>query len=101
MDFTYYIAAFLALIIGFIASIMFVAAKGHSKRRLLSFALAGSLAVNFSMLINWAHVGEVSAGLLLLDFAFIILFSFAGCALGTLPVLAVRKVWRQHSGRAS
>ena len=100
MDFTYYIAAILALIIGFVGSIIFVATRGRSKRRLIAFALVASLAVNFSTLINWSQVGGVSAGFLLVDFAFIIAFSFLGCVLGVLPILGLRMLWRIQSERA-
>jgi len=99
VDFTYFIAAVVALIIGFLGSIIFAVAKGHSKRRLMALALVVALAVNFSTLINWAYVGDLSAGFLLLDFAFIAAFSFFGCALGTLPILGIRKLWRSYSRR--
>ncbi len=60
------IAAVVALIVGFLSSIIFVVAKGHSKRRLMAVALVAALAVNFSTLINWAYVGDFSTGLSLI-----------------------------------
>ena len=68
MDFTYFIAAFLALIVGFCGAVLFVLQKRHSVRRLIGVAFVASLTVNGSALINWSAVGNVSLGFLLLDF---------------------------------
>lgn len=99
MDFTYFIAAFIGLVIGFVAGLIFVSVKGRSTIRLMGMALAASLVVDALLLINWANIGDETVGFLLLDFAFIATYSLAGCFIGALPALAVRSIWRWHKRR--
>ena len=101
MDFTYFIAAFLALIVGFCGAVLFVLQKRHSVRRLIGVAFVASLTVNGSALINWSAVGNVSLGFLLLDFALVAAYSFVGSAIGLVPPLAMRGIWRWRSRRLS
>lgn len=101
MDFTYLIATSIGLAIGFVAGLIFVSVKGRSTIRLMGMALAASLVVDALLLINWANIGDETAGFLLLDFAFIATYSLAGCFIGTLPALAVRSIWRWHQRRGA
>lgn len=95
MDLTYFVALGLALIVGFTGALIFVARQGHSKRRLLGWATLVSVIVDFAFLIDWTRVSEFPIALLALDLVFFTLYGVIGCALGILPVLAVRKALRR------
>jgi hypothetical protein len=101
LDFTYFIAAFLAFVVGFCGAVLFVLQKRQSVRRLIGVAFVASLVVNGSTLINWSAVGKVSPSFSLLDCAFIAAYSFVGCAIGLFPPLAIRGIWRWRCKRFS
>jgi hypothetical protein len=104
MDFTYYYAGFIGLIVGAVAGATFVLIRGRSKRRLLATALIVASALNAALLINWAHVGDLPPAFLLLDFIFIAGYSCVGCILGASPSLLARLAWRKwraNRGRAT
>ena len=84
MDFTYFIAAFIALVVGFLASLVVVLIGGRSKAGLLVSAFLAALVTNGIVLINWAALGEMSVGFLLLDFIFIAIYSLAGSMMGVI-----------------
>ena len=94
MDFTYFVAGFLSLLIGFGGAIIFVAMRGRSYRRLLVTAVAIAVGADFALLLDWSHMASMTAGLLLADLMFFTLYAFAGCSLGAFPVLAGRRVVR-------
>ena len=99
MDFTYIIAGFLAIVVGFAAGCVFVAFKGKSSLRLFAVASATAFALDWLLLINWAHVGEVPVIILVSDFAFFAIYSLIGCLIGASPPLLVRYIWRVWSRR--
>lgn len=92
MDVTYFIAGFIAVIVGFCASLVFVLTNQRSKRHLLGFAVLAALAIDGMVLINWTRVGEIPVGFLLLDFAFFFTYSLVGCAVGASVPLALRRL---------
>jgi len=95
MDFTYYFVGFTALIVGFVAAIVFVLIKGRSKRRLFLTAFAIAIVLSGAWLINWAHLEEASAAFILVDLVFFALYSLIGSAIGATPTLLLRLVWRK------
>ena len=94
MDFTYLVALVLSLAVGFVGSLLFVAVHGRSFRRLIAVTLAVSIIADFALLIDWSRSDEITAAFLLTDAAFFIVYGSVGCALGALPVLAIRRVYR-------
>jgi hypothetical protein len=99
MDFTYYVAAVLSLVIGFVGAIIFVATRGRSYWQLLVTALAIALIADFALLLDWSHADQMTAGWLLTDLAFFAVYGVVGCSVGALPVLAVRRVIRSFQQR--
>lgn len=96
MDFTYFFAGFIGLVVGLLAAIIFAARKGVSKRRLIFIATAIAVALDGALLISWPHITASDAAVLLFDLLFFILYSVVGCTLGALPVLLARYVWRRR-----
>lgn len=96
MDFTYIVAAFLSLIIGFCSAAVFVAVRGRSPRKLIWIAVAVSVVADFVLLIDWRRIGDMSPGMLAADLGFFTLYAFIGCGFGAYPVLAVRNVLRRE-----
>ncbi|MEO7384418.1 MAG: hypothetical protein ABIU18_05745 [Novosphingobium sp.] len=99
MDFTYFIAGFIALIIGLTAGAVFIAFKGKSKRRLFAAASAVAFALDWVLLINWAHIADAPAVILLFDLLFFAIYSIIGCVIGALPTLLIRYLWRNRPGQ--
>lgn len=95
MDFTYIVAAFLSLVIGFCSAAVFVAVRGRSSRKLIWIAAAVSVVSDFTLLIDWRGIGDMTPGMLIADLGFFILYAFIGCAFGAYPVLAVRNLLRR------
>jgi len=95
MDLTYFVALGLALVIGLVAAVIFVARQGQSKRRLLAWAVLVSAIADFVLLIDWSYVGEYPLWILAIDLFFFAIYGFVGCALGALPVLLLRKLLRK------
>ncbi|MDQ2861991.1 MAG: hypothetical protein M3T55_14995 [Pseudomonadota bacterium] len=99
MDFTYFVAGFIALVVGLVAGIVFVIIKGRSKRRLIATGSVVAVALDAALLINRTHIGEASAALILVDCLVFTIYSVVGCAIGTLPALLARSAWRSRPGK--
>lgn len=95
MDFTYFIALGLALLIGFVSAIIFVARKGQSKRKLVGWATVASVVADFILLIDWSHISEYPLWIFGLDLIFFVIYGVVGCALGAFPVLIARMLIRK------
>jgi hypothetical protein len=101
MDFTYFIAAFLGLFVGFITAAAFLVAKRGSWRKVLVTAALGSMALNAILLINWAELDSLPPLLLLMDFGFIGIYTLVGCTIGAGPLIAARYAWRRQHRRST
>lgn len=102
MDFTYFIAGFIGLVVGVLVSAAFVVAKARGPTwRLFAFAFLLTLVLDAILLINWSAVGRMPPAFIALDFGFISLYSLVGCLVGALPALAVRHVWRRWRASCS
>ncbi|QDK31768.1 hypothetical protein [Sphingomonas sp. IC081] len=95
MDFTYILAAFLSLCVGFGSALVFVAVRGTSPRKLVAIAVVLAVVADLVLLIDWRGIGELGAANLLADFGFFILYGCIGCAFGAYPVLVLRSVLRR------
>jgi len=99
MDFTYFIAGIIAIVVGFVVGVMFVAFKGKSSLRLIAVAFAIAFALDWILLINWAHNADAPATILLSDFLFFAVYSFIGCMIGAFPLLLGRALWSARYGK--
>lgn len=95
MDFTYIVAAFLSLVIGFCSAAVFVTVRGRSPRKLIWITVVVSVVADLVLLVDWRRIGDMSAGTLAADLGFFILYAFIGCGFGAYPVLAVRSLLRR------
>ena len=94
MDYTYLVAGFLALPIGFVGAAIFVMTGGTSFRRLLIATVGVTLATDFALLLDWSRTDQMTLGFLLTDLAFFALYALVGCAIGAASLLAGRKLLR-------
>lgn len=94
MDFTYIIAGFISLLVGFVGASVFVIVRGQSFWRLLAATVAVALAADFTLLLDWSHAAEMSASFLLVDLAFFTVYAFVGCPVGAALPLAGRALYR-------
>lgn len=101
MDFTYIIAGFIAIIVGFVAGAVFVAFKGKSNLRLIAVASAIAFALDCVLLVSWAHISDAPAIILLADFVFFAIYSIIGCMIGAFLPLLVRYLWRARPRQPS
>lgn len=95
MDFTYFVAGFVALIVGIAGSIIFVVKRGHSFPLLFASLVAVTVVIDFMLLIDWCTADFITANFLVTDFAFFTVFALVGCSIGTIPVLAGRVLYRK------
>ena len=98
MDYTYYMVGIIALIVGFVAGLVFVILKRTSKRRLFATAFALAMLLSGALLINWAHIGDTPPVFILADIVFFSLYSLVGCVIGASPFLLARFAWRKVRG---
>jgi len=101
MDFTYFIAAFIGLFVGFITAAAFLIAKRGSWRKILVTAVLAAMTLNAFLLINWAKLDSLPPLLLLMDFGFIAIYTSVGCMTGAGPLLAARYAWRRQRRRST
>jgi hypothetical protein len=94
MDYTYFVAGFLALLVGFVGAAIFVTVGGNSLRRLLMATMGVTLATDFALLLDWSRTDQMTLGFLLTDLAFFALYAVVGCAIGAAPLLVGRKLLR-------
>jgi len=94
VDFTYFLAGFLSLLIGFLGAVVFVLTRGRSYLRLLGITVVISLIADFALLLDWSRTDDMTAELLLTDLAFFTVYAFVGCIIGSLPVLGSRQLYR-------
>lgn len=95
MDFTYFIAAFLAVVVGFLGAIAFVIAQGQSLSRLIWSAIGITIVLDFAFLINWANVDQEALPVLFIDLAVFTIYAMVGCTIGVAPVLALRRLLKR------
>ena len=100
MDFTYFVAFFIALVSGFFGALIFVFTNGRSLRRLLGAALAVTLVADFGLLYDWTRTNELNASTMLLDLIFFTTYGMIGCMIGAAPVLASRWLYRRFGPHA-
>ena len=98
MDFTYFFAALIGLTIGVLSTVVFLVKKRTSKRHLIGWAFGSSLLANGLFLIRWIAASDAPLWFIGLDFAFIATFTLIGCAIGIIPILSVRYLWRKTTG---
>jgi hypothetical protein len=101
MDFTYFVALGLALVIGFVAAVIYVTRGGQSRRKLFGWALLASVAADFALLIDWTYVTEYPLWMFGLDLIFFVIYGLIGCAIGASPVLFVRRLFRKPTNPPS
>ena len=95
MDFTFIVALFSAVIVGFVSAIIFTIFRGRSRRKLFLSAIAITVALDFAFLVDRRRWEEITAGFLLLDAAFFSIYAMFGSALGAFPVLGMRWLYRR------
>ena len=69
MDFTYYVAFVLSVVVGFVAALIFIALKGRSYWRLALSSLLIAVLADFALLVDWRHTNEMTLAFLLTDVA--------------------------------
>lgn len=94
MDFTYYVAFALSVVIGFASALIFIALKGRSYWRFTAASLLAAVFADFALLVDWSHAREMTAIFLLTDAAIFAVYGLVGCAIGALPVIGARSVYR-------
>lgn len=95
MDFTYFVAFALSVIIGFASALVFIAVRGRSYLRLAAFSLIAAVAADFALLIDWSRTDEMTATFLLTDAAFFAVYGLIGGVVGALPVIGSRLIYRR------
>ena len=94
MDFTYFVAFFLSLAVGFVCAIIYVALGSHRWDRLLVCSAAISVVLDFALLIDWAQFNSQYLALLLFDLLIFAFYAVVGVVFGVSPVLAARSLFR-------
>jgi len=95
MDFTYYVAFVLALLVGGITATVLVLARKPLNAKGYRVSVTFAVALDFLLLVNWSALPLEEAWVLSADLLFFSLYSLVGCALGMLPVKAVRAIVRR------
>lgn len=95
MDLTYFVAGFLALIVGFVGATIFVTAGGTSLWQLLAATVGVTLLTDFALLLDWGRTDQMTLGFLLTDLAFFTLYALVGCSVGAAPLIATRQLFRR------
>jgi|GEM_PF-886139 len=95
MDFTFIVALFGAVIVGFVCAIIFTIFRGRSRPKLFLSAIAIIVALDFAFLVDWGRWEEITASFLLFDAAFFSIYGMFGTAIGGLPVLGMRWLYRR------
>lgn len=98
MDFTYYAAFALSIVIGFVGALIFILLRGRSYWRFALVTLVAAVFADFALLVNWRYANEMTAEFLLTDAAFFAGFGIVGCAIGALPVIGTRGINRLIRG---
>ena len=94
MDFTYFVAGVLGFAAGVVVSTLLMIAKMGGAGRAFGVSFGLALLLDAVLLINWSAIHSLPPGLIAIDFAIIAIFTAAGCAVGTLPPLAVTQLVR-------
>lgn len=95
MDFTYYVALVLALLVGGTVAVVLALVHKPLNWKAYRIAVIIAVALDFLLLVNWSALPFGEAWILLADLLFFSLYSLVGCALGMLPVKAVRAIVRR------
>lgn len=99
MDITYFVAGFIALVIGLVAGVVFVIIRGKSTLRLIAAASAIAVVLDGALLIDWSHIGEAPVWIIVIDCLVFTTYSIVGCTAGAFPALAARSAWRNRSSK--
>lgn len=94
MDFTYFVAGLIGVVVGFVTALIFIALKLGGKLRLLATAAIISLILAGFFLIDWTRIGSVPPGFLAADLGIIAIYILVGCFVGMSPPLVIRRLWR-------
>lgn len=94
MDFTYHVALALSVVIGFAGALIFVALKGRSYWRLALTTVLVAVFADFALLVDWRRANEMTAAFLRTDAAYFAVYGLVGCAIGALPVIGARWIFR-------
>ena len=94
MDFTYFFAGILSVLIGLAFAVASVALRGRSVWQIFALAVGVSVAADFAFLLNWSRVSEMTTIFLATDFLAFFVYSVVGCALGIAPVIWLRRLFR-------
>ena len=94
MDFTYAAAFVLSVVVGLTRALIFIGRKGRSYWRFTVITLRVAVLADFALLLDWGHASEMTAAFLLMDAAFFSAYGLAGCAIGALPVIGARAIYR-------
>lgn len=90
MDFTYIVALFFSIIVGFVVFVVFAFAKAEAYWRWMAAATVLAVLLDFALLVDWRQINTVGPSILLIDLGFFTGYGAIGVMLGSLPVLAVR-----------
>ena len=99
MDFTYYVAFVLSVVVGFVSALIFIALKGRSYWRLALSSLLIAVLADFALLVDWRHTNEMTLAFLLTDVAIFTVCGMVGCFIGALPIVAARETYRSTRKR--
>jgi len=50
--------------------------------------------IDFALLVDWSRANEMTAAFLLTDAAFFAVYGLVGCAIGALPIIGARGLYR-------
>jgi hypothetical protein len=95
MDFTYIVAGFISVVVGFIGAGLFLLMRGQSFRHLLAATVPVAIVIDFVLLLDWSRVEPMTTAFFLTDLAFFTIYALVGCSLGALPLLFARRLYRR------
>lgn len=101
MDFTYFVAAFFGLAVGFVTASAFLIAKRGSWWSILAVSIVGAAALNAVMLFDWTKLNSLPLPFLIMDLSFVAAFTLIGCLIGAWPLLSARYIWRRWRDRST
>lgn len=95
MDFTYLVAFALSVLVGFAIALALIIAGRTPNRKHYRIGVAGVIATDYLLLINWSAITLNEIWILAVDLAFFTIYGCMGIAIGMLPVIAAVTITRR------
>ncbi|WP_423602674.1 hypothetical protein [Sphingomonas sp. MS122] len=95
MDFTYWIAFALSLLVGLVTAFALVAAGKQPTRKHYRRIVASVVAIDCLLLINWSAITLEESWILAVDLVFFTIYGALGAAIGMFPAIVVGAIVRR------